>query len=117
MNKKRGECPVLVTRDSLLVTRVSPFAEATGDKSPFAKASGDKSPFAKASGDKPTPRRAGRDTPRPDSTHANYVCAGPGVGWWALARYSCVWAGQEVFDFWLCCVIIFRALDDYQCGV
>ena len=33
----------------------------------------------------PTPRRAERDTPRPGSTHANYVCAGPGVGRWALA--------------------------------
>ena len=22
--------------------------------------------------------------PRPDSTHANFVCAGPGVGWWGL---------------------------------
>ena len=28
----------------------------------------------------PTPRRALRDTPRPDSTHANYVCVGPGGG-------------------------------------
>ena len=27
----------------------------------------------------PTPRRAGRDTPRPGSTHANRVCAGPGI--------------------------------------
>ena len=36
----------------------------------------------------PTPRRALRDTPRPPqiTTHANFVCAGPGVGRWALAR-------------------------------
>ena len=27
------------------------------------------------------------------------------------------WRGQEVFDFLFGCVIIFRALDDYQCGV
>ena len=95
MNKKRGGCPVLVTRNSLLVTRISPFA--------------------KASGDKPTPRRAGRDTPRPGSTHANYVCAGPGGGghW----RVPVTGGGQEVFDFLFGGVIIFRALDDYQCGV
>ena len=33
---------ILVTRDSLLVTRVSPFAKASGDKSSFAEATGDK---------------------------------------------------------------------------
>ena len=37
----------------------------------------------------PTPRRALRDTPRPPqiTTHANFVCAGPGVGRWALVRF------------------------------
>ena len=63
---------ILVTRDSLLVTRVSPFAEASGDKSSFAEASGDKPhpPSCKA-----------RPPPPPQiTTHANFVCAGPGVG-------------------------------------
>ena len=68
---------LLVTRDLLLVIRISPFA--------------------KASGDKPTPCRAGPG----------------GGGHWRVP----VTGGQEVFDFLFGCVIIFRALDDYQCGV
>ena len=42
----------------LLVTRVFPFAEASGDKPPFARASGDEPPFARASGDEPSRRQA-----------------------------------------------------------
>ena len=37
----------------------------------------------------PTPRRALRAPPPPPqiTTHANFVCAGPGVGRWALVRF------------------------------
>ena len=31
------------------------------------------------------PSRGARHPPPPESTHANFVCAGPGVGRWALA--------------------------------
>ena len=47
----------------LLVTRVFPFAEASGDKPPFARASGDEPPFARASGDEPPFARASGDEP------------------------------------------------------
>ena len=79
----------------LLVTRVSPFARASGDKSP--------------------PPVALRATPPARIPPTQTLFArGPGaVGIGAFLLQG----GQEVFDFWLCCVIIFRALDDYQCGV
>ena len=43
-------------------------------------------PFAEASGDKPHPPSCkARHPPPPQiTTHANFVCAGPGVGRWAL---------------------------------
>ena len=67
---------------SLLVTRVSPFAEATGDK--------------------PHPPSRGARHPPPDSTHANSVCAGPGGGGHSYDRCD------ELFDSFHSCAVGIR---------
>ena len=71
-NSKMPQRGILVTRDSLLVTRVSPFAEASGDK-PHP-------PTCKAR--HPPPPQQGRwafNHPAP-TTHENCIFAGPGIG-------------------------------------
>ena len=64
----------------LLVTRVFPFARASGDEPPFAKASGDEPPFARASGDKPhPPSRGARHPPPPQQGRWALVCSRRGL--------------------------------------
>ena len=80
-----------------MINHPSPRLRVINHPSPRLRVTNHPSPRLRVTS--PTPRRAGRDTPRPESTHANRVCAGPGIhprkqglrgarGRWALVR-SC----------------------------